>query len=101
MVAHPADSDTVFTVPLNGDDQGRFMPDARMAVWRTSDAGATWRDLRDGLPQEGAYLGVLREGIATDALDPFGVYVGTSTGQVFASPDEGRHEAEASVPPRA
>ena len=34
---------------------------------------------------------MLREGIATDPLQPFGIYVGTSTGQVFASPDEGRH----------
>jgi photosystem II stability/assembly factor-like uncharacterized protein len=91
MVAHPADPDTVFTVPLNGDDQGRFMPGASMAVWRTTDAGATWRDLREGLPQAGAYLGVLREGIATDALEPFGIYVGTSTGQVFGSADEGGH----------
>ena len=62
-----------------------------MAVWRTTDAGATWRDLREGLPQSQAYLGVLREGMATDALDPFGIYVGTSTGQVFATADEGRH----------
>ena len=68
-----------------------LMPDARMAVWRTNDAGATWRDLREGLPQGGAYLGVLREGMATDPLEPFGIYVGTSTGQLFASPDEGMH----------
>ena len=93
MVAHPRDPDTAFTVPLNGDDRGRFVPDARMAVWRTSDGGASWRALRDGLPQEQAYLGVLREAMAVDDLDPFGVYVGTSTGQVFASRDEGEHWA--------
>ncbi len=62
-----------------------------MAVWSTPDAGATWRDLRDGLPQSDAFVGVLREGMAGDGLDPFGLYVGTSTGQIFASPDEGAH----------
>jgi photosystem II stability/assembly factor-like uncharacterized protein len=90
MVMHPRDPDTAFTVPLNGDDRGRFMPDGRAAVWRTTDAGATWTDLRAGLPQRDAYLGVLREAMAIDRLDPFGVYFGTSTGQVFASADEGR-----------
>lgn len=91
MAAHPRDPDTVFTVPLNGDDRGRYVPDARMAVYRTSDGGATWSDLRAGLPQSNAYLGVLREGLAADALEPAGVYVGTSTGQLFASADEGAH----------
>jgi hypothetical protein len=90
IVAHPRDPGTVFTVPLNGDDRGRYVPEARMAVWRTADAGSTWTDLRTGLPQENAYLGVLREGMAEDGLDPFGLYVGTSTGQLFASADEGR-----------
>ncbi|MCI4354672.1 MAG: hypothetical protein L3K06_04835, partial [Thermoplasmata archaeon] len=33
---------------------------------------------------------VLREGVATDALDPPGIYVGTTTGQVFVSPDGGK-----------
>ncbi len=36
-----------------------------------------------------AYLGVLREGMAIDSLDVPGLYFGTSTGQVFASADEG------------
>ena len=89
MVASPRDSDTVFTVPLNGDDRGRFVPGAAMAVWRTTDRGATWTALRDGLPQRDAYLGVLREAMARDTLEPFGLYVGTSTGQLFVSADEG------------
>ena len=44
-----------------------------------------------GLPQHGAYMGVLREAMATDEVDPAGVYFGTSTGQLFASRDEGEH----------
>ena len=30
-----------------------------------------------------------REGMVTDSLDPAGVYVGTNTGKIFASNDEG------------
>ncbi len=90
IVAHPRDADTIFTIPLNGDDKGRFAPGASLAVWRTTDRGASWTALREGLPQTDAYVGVLREAMATDALDPFGIYFGTSTGQLFASADEGR-----------
>ena len=42
-----------------------------------------------GLPQHDAHVGVLREGMAIDPYDEPGVYFGTSTGQVFASADEG------------
>ena len=47
------------------------------------------RRLDSGLPQRDAFLGVLREGMAIDDLDTPGLYFGTSTGQVFASADEG------------
>lgn len=87
--AHPRDPDTLFLLPLNGDAAGRYVPDARAAVWRTRDAGATWQDLRQGLPQENAFFGVLRQAMATDRLEPAGVYFGTNTGALFASPDEG------------
>jgi photosystem II stability/assembly factor-like uncharacterized protein len=65
------------------------MPEGKAAVWRTSDGGASWRRLSAGLPQRDAHLGVLREGMAIDSLDTPGLYFGTSTGQVFASADEG------------
>jgi hypothetical protein len=45
--------------------------------------------LRQGLPQENAFLGVLRQAMATDRLSPAGVYFGTSSGALFASADEG------------
>jgi photosystem II stability/assembly factor-like uncharacterized protein len=88
---HPRDPDTLFLVPLNGDQAGRFMPEARAAVWRTRDRGATWQALRSGLPDRHAYFGVLRQAMAVDRLDPAGVYFGTSGGEIFASADEGEH----------
>jgi photosystem II stability/assembly factor-like uncharacterized protein len=89
IAVHPHDPRTIWTVPLNGDDQGRFMPDGRAAVWVSRDEGASWAAQRVGLPQQHAYLGVLREALAVDRHDRVGVYVGTSTGQLFGSRDDG------------
>ncbi len=90
---HPHDRDSFYVIPLD-PGHGRTMPDGQAAVWRTRDAGSTWQRLSRGLPQEDAYLGVLREAMANDALDSPGFYFGTSTGQVFASVDEGESWAE-------
>ena len=35
--------------------------------------------------------GVLRQAMATDALQPSGVYFGTGGGELYASADEGEH----------
>ncbi len=86
--AHPHDRDSFYVIPLD-PGHGRVMPDGHASVWRTRDAGSSWERLDNGLPTEDAYLGVLREGMAIDALDSPGLYFGTSTGQVFASADEG------------
>ncbi len=87
--AHPRDPATLFLLPLNGDIAGRYVPEGRAAVWRTRDGGASWAGLRDGLPQRDAFFGVLRQAMATDRLEPAGVYFGTSSGALFASADEG------------
>ncbi|HST25428.1 MAG TPA: hypothetical protein VLJ76_05525 [Gaiellaceae bacterium] len=85
---HPHDRDTFYVVPLDGG-HGRLMPDGHAAVWRTRDAGSSWQRLDNGLPHSEAHVGVLREGMAIDSDDSPGLYFGTSTGQVFASADEG------------
>jgi photosystem II stability/assembly factor-like uncharacterized protein len=86
---HPRDPSTLYLLPLNGDSAGRYVPDGKAAVWRTRDGGETWEDLRTGLPQGNTYFGVLRQAMATDRLEPAGVYFGTSTGSLYASADEG------------
>lgn len=87
--AHPRDPNRVYLAPLNGDSVGRFMPEGRAAIWRSSDSGHSWNDGRKGLPQESAYFGVLRQAMATDRMDPAGVYFGTGSGELYASADEG------------
>ena len=37
--AHPRDPESLYLIPLNGDTAGRYMPDAKAAVWRTADGG--------------------------------------------------------------
>jgi photosystem II stability/assembly factor-like uncharacterized protein len=91
--AHPHDRDSFYVIPLD-PGHGRCMPEGRAAVWRTRDAGASWQRLDQGLPQSDAHLGVLREGLAIDTQDVPGLYFGTSTGQVFASADEGESWTE-------
>ncbi len=90
MATHPRDPLTAWTIPLKDPTQGRTMPDGAAAVWRTNDGGDSWIRSGEGLPQQDAHIGVLREAMAVDRLDPVGVYFGTSTGQVYGSADEGR-----------
>jgi hypothetical protein len=85
---HPHDPDTVYIVPLESDEF-RSTPGARLRVYRTRDAGASWHALEEGLPQHDAYETVLRDGMAADSHDPAGIYFGTRTGKLFASADAG------------
>jgi hypothetical protein len=88
MAMHPHDPDTVYIVPLESDGF-RCTPEAKLRVYRTRDAGASWEPLSSGLPQEGAYETVLRDGMCTDSADRAGVYFGTRSGKVYASADDG------------
>ena len=88
MVTHPTDPDTAWIIPLDSDEF-RCTPDGQARVYRTRDAGGSWEALTDGLPERDAWLTVLRDGFASDGLDPAGLYFGTRTGQLFGSADEG------------
>ncbi len=84
-VHHP---ETVFTVVEDGNERNNV--GNQFTVYRTQDGGEHWEALTEGLPSgPGVRLGVLRHGMCTDVADPCGVYVGTNTGQIFASDDRG------------
>jgi photosystem II stability/assembly factor-like uncharacterized protein len=88
MAIHPRDPDSAWIVPLESD-MFRCTPEGKLRVYRTRNAGGAWQPLSNGLPQEGAFETVLRDGLTTDTLDPAGIYFGTRSGKLFASADEG------------
>ena len=88
MALDPNHPDTVFTVVEPGETRANAAEGFR--VYRTRDGGESWEALSKGLPSDaGVRLGVLRHGMCVDGGAPCGVYVGTNTGQLFASADGG------------
>jgi photosystem II stability/assembly factor-like uncharacterized protein len=88
-LAHdPRDPDRAFVIPEESSHM-RATVDGRLRVYETTDAGASWTALTAGLPQEHAYVSVLRDAMDHDTADPLGLYFGTSTGHLFASRDGG------------
>jgi photosystem II stability/assembly factor-like uncharacterized protein len=88
MTDHPHDPDTAFVAPSIGGEL-RCPPGFAFKIWRTQDAGATWEGMGDGLPAQDAFMSVYRGGLCHDSLDPAGIYVGTNTGQLYVSRDDG------------
>jgi hypothetical protein len=93
LALDPRDPDTAFVVPEVGAEN-RVTPDGRLGIYRTRDACAGWELTGNGLPDH-AWASVKREGFAVDRLDPYGVYLGTQSGSVFASTDGGESWSEA------
>ena len=89
---HSHEPDTVFVVPITSDAE-HFPPEGRLRVYRSRTGGNEWEPLTEGLPQQHCYVDVLRDAMAVDTLDGCGVYLGTTGGQVYASPDAGEHWA--------
>ena len=87
MVVHPHDPDTAYIFPL--EREMRCGPQAKARVYRTRNAGATWQPLTRGLPQKNAYETVLRDAMVADGLDPAGIYLGTRSGKLFGSVNDG------------
>jgi len=85
---HAHEPETVYVVPIKSDSE-HFPPEGKLRVYRSRTGGGDWEPLTRGLPQEHCYVNVLRDAMAVDALDPCGVYFGTTGGQVYASADAG------------
>lgn len=90
LASDPADADSVLVIPERSS-QFRATVDGRIRVYRSRDGGRHWAALTDGLPQENAFITILRDGLAADGLSPCGFYFGTSSGHLFASIDGGDH----------
>jgi hypothetical protein len=86
---HPRDPDTAWVFPMDGSDVWpRTSPDGKPSVFRTTDAGNSWERQDTGLPAN-AWFTVKRQAMSTDDQDPVGVFFGTTSGEVWASFNEG------------
>jgi hypothetical protein len=90
VLAHPGRPASVYVFPLQADAQ-RMPPEGRCRVFRSDDAGQSWAALGRGLPEAGFWVAVLRDALCTDGADPAGIYLGTRSGEVYASPDDGEN----------
>jgi hypothetical protein len=87
IVVHPHDADTVYVMPLEGAT--RTCPGGAPAVWRSENAGDTWKRLARGLPKKESYFTILRDGMTIDELKSPALYFGTTTGQLWIGRDGG------------
>jgi photosystem II stability/assembly factor-like uncharacterized protein len=85
---HAHEPETIYVVPIKNDSE-HFPPDGKLRVYRSRTGGNEWEALTNGLPQRDCYVNVLRDAMAVDSLDPCGLYVGTTGGQVYGSADGG------------
>jgi hypothetical protein len=86
MGIDPSDPDRCWVIPEESSHL-RAVCEGRLRVYESADGGKSWKPRTRGLPQQQAWITVLREAMATDGLRECGVYFGTSTGHVFASSD--------------
>jgi hypothetical protein len=85
---HAHEPDTVYVVPIKSDSE-HYPPEGKLRVCRSRTGGGEWEPLTRGLPQQDCYVNVLRDAMAADALQPCGIYFGTTGGQVYGSSNEG------------
>jgi photosystem II stability/assembly factor-like uncharacterized protein len=91
MVLHAREPDTAWVFPMDGTTVWpRTSPGGKPALYMTRDGGASWSRQDVGFPSEQAWWTVKRQAMAADARDPVGLYLGTTSGEVWASVDEGR-----------
>ncbi|KUR79809.1 glycosyl hydrolase [Novosphingobium sp. FSW06-99] len=90
IVVHPTDADTAWVFPMDGTDVWpRTSPGGMPAVYRTRNGGESWQRQDAGLPKSHAWWTVLRQAMTGDTCDQPGLYLGTTSGSIWSSVDEG------------
>lgn len=90
IALHPRDPAVAWVFPMDGTEVWpRTSPGGRPALYVTRDSGSSWQRQDRGLPREQAWLTVYRQALTCDGHDPVGIYFGTTSGEVWASADEG------------
>ncbi len=90
IVLDPADPDSAWVFPMDATDVWpRVSPDGRPALFHTKDGGKSWQRQANGLPAEQAWWTVKRQAMCGDGERPVGLYLGTTSGEVWASRNAG------------
>ena len=90
MVVHSRDADTAWVFPMDGTSVWpRTSPHGKPAVYVTRNAGKTWQRQDAGLPADQAWWTVKRQAMTADTQKNIGLYFGTTSGEVWASRNEG------------
>lgn len=90
MVVHPRDADVAWVFPMDGTEVWpRTSPGGRPAAYRTRNGGKSWQRCAQGLPEQEAWWTVKRQAMTADQVDPVGLYLGTTSGEVWMSRNEG------------
>lgn len=86
LVLHPRDPDTVWVFPMDGTQVWpRVSPGGKPAVYVTHNGGTSWTRQDKGLPKSRGWWTVKRQAMTADAHEPVGVYVGTTSGEIWGS----------------
>ena len=90
MVIHPHDADNAWVFPMDGATVWpRVSPDGKPAAYVTRNGGKTWTRQDKGFPRANAWWTVKRQSMSNDAHNPVGLYLGTTSGEIWASRNEG------------
>ena len=84
IVVHPARAGHGLRLPDQRRREALPAGGARPRVWRSQDAGETWSELGEGLP-DAFYVAVMRDAMCADGHDAAGLYFGARNGAVWAS----------------
>jgi photosystem II stability/assembly factor-like uncharacterized protein len=86
MALHPRDPDIAWVFPMDGSSVWpRVSPGGKPAAYVTRNAGKTWRRQEKGFPKSKAWWTVKRQAMTADTHEPVGLYVGTTSGEIWGS----------------
>lgn len=87
MVIDEEDVNTAWVIPAQSDDL-RYPVQNKLAVYKTTDAGKSWKPQSKGLPQEAAFDLILRASFTRNEQT---MAFGSNNGNLYLSEDNGEH----------
>jgi photosystem II stability/assembly factor-like uncharacterized protein len=91
ITVHPRNADVAWVLPMDGSTVWpRVALGGKPAAYVTRNAGKSWIRLDKGFPRADAWWTVKRQAMSRDGHDPVGLYLGTTSGEIWASRTEGQ-----------